>query len=277
MGIKNLKPVTPSSRGTKLTDKEDLWKGSPLKMLTEKQKSNAGRNNYGHITVRRRGDGHKQAYRIIDFKRDKFDVTATVERIEYDPNRTAFIALLKYDDGVFSYIIAPNKLSAGNKVVSSKKQLVDVRPGNAMTLALMPIGTTIHNIETKAGAGASFVRSAGNFAQLVGKDDGYAIVKLQSGETRLFPLSCMATIGVVSNLDKKNEKLGKAGRARWLGRRPKVRGESMNPVDHPHGGRTRGGRLPVSPTGVYAKGGRTRKKSKPSNKFIVSSRHKNKR
>jgi large subunit ribosomal protein L2 len=277
MAIKEFKPVTSSSRGTKLIDKKDLWKGSPLKMLTEKKTSKAGRNNYGEITVRRRGGGHKQVYRTIDFKRNKYDVSATVERIEYDPNRTAFIALLKYDDGVFSYIIAPNKLTEGSRVISSKKTLVDVKPGNAMTLALMPIGTTIHNIETKAGAGASFVRSAGNFAQLVGKDDGYAIVKLQSGETRMFPLSCMATVGVVSNLDKKNEKLGKAGRARWLGRRPKVRGEAMNPVDHPLGGRTRGGRHPVSPTGVYAKGGRTRKKSKPSNKFIVSSRHKNKR
>jgi large subunit ribosomal protein L2 len=167
-------------------------------------------------------------------------------------------------------------LEVGDVVVSSQENPVDIKPGNAMTLALMPIGTTIHNIETKPGAGASFVRSAGNFAQLVGKDDGYAIIKLQSGETRLFPLGCMATVGVVSNLDKKNEKLGKAGRARWLGRRPKVRGEAM-PVDHPLGGRTRGGRHPVSPTGVYAKGGRTRKKSKPSNKLIISSRHKNKR
>jgi large subunit ribosomal protein L2 len=277
MSIKEYKPVTPSQRGTKLVSRAGLWKGSPLKILVEKQKSNAGRNNYGHITVRRRGGGHKHLYRVVDFKRDKVDVAATVERIEYDPNRTAFIALLKYDDGIFSYIIAPSKLSVGDKVISSKKVMADIKPGNAMTLGLMPIGTIIHNIETKPGSGASFVRSAGNFAQLAGKDDGYAIVKLQSGETRMFPLTCMATVGSVSNPDKKNEKLGKAGRARWLGRRPKVRGESMNPVDHPHGGRTRGGRLPVSPTGVYAKGGRTRKKSKPSNRFIVSSRHKNKR
>jgi large subunit ribosomal protein L2 len=277
MSIKEYKPVTPSQRGTKLVSREGLWKGSPLKILVEKQKSNAGRNNYGHITVRRRGGGHKHLYRVIDFKRDKVDIAATVERIEYDPNRTAFIALLKYDDGIFSYITAPSKLNVGDKVISSKKVMVDIKPGNAMTLGLMPIGTIIHNIETKPGAGSSFVRSAGNFAQLAGKDDGYAIVKLQSGETRMFPLACMATVGSVSNPDKKNEKLGKAGRARWLGRRPKVRGESMNPVDHPHGGRTRGGRLPVSPTGVYAKGGRTRKKSKPSNRFIVSSRHKNKR
>ncbi|MDR2760302.1 MAG: 50S ribosomal protein L2 [Rickettsiales bacterium] len=277
MGIKSFRPVTASSRGTKLVSKDGLWKGGPLKILTEKKKSKAGRNNMGHITVRRRGGGHKKVYRVIDFKRNKVDMPATVERIEYDPNRTAFIALLKYKDGIFSYIIAPDKLKTGDVVSSSKKNALDVRPGNAMTLALMPIGAIIHNIETKPGAGGSFVRSAGNFAQLVGKDDGYATVKLQSGETRIFPLSCMASVGGVSNLDKKNEKIGKAGRARWLGRRPKVRGESMNPVDHPLGGRTRGGRHPVSPTGVCAKGGRTRKKSNPSNRFIVSSRHKNKR
>ena len=277
MAIKEFRPVTPSSRGTKLVDKKGLWRGSPLKILTESKHSKAGRNNYGQITVRRRGAGNKNAYRIIDFKRNKLDMNATVERIEYDPNRTAFIALIKYEDGIYSYIIAPNNLKVGDVVVSSRKAVVDIKPGNAMSLALMPIGTTIHNIEMRPNAGGKVVRSAGNFAQLVGKDGGYAIVKLQSGETRMFPLDCMATIGEVSNADKKNEKLGKAGRNRWLGVRPSVRGESMNPVDHPHGGRTRGGRIPVSPTGVCAKGGKTRKKSKPSNKFIVSSRHKNKR
>lgn len=273
MVMKNYKPINPSSRGLKLVSKENLWKGSPLKILTVSTKSKAGRNNYGQITVRRRGGGHKKAYRLIDFKRNKFDVSAIVERIEYDPNRTAFIALIKYDDGIYSYIIAPDNLKVGDKVISSKK-LVDIKPGNAMPLSVMPIGTTIHNIESKPGAGARVARSAGLFAQLAGKDDGYAIVRLQSGETRMFLLDCLATVGSVSNPDKKNEKLGKAGRNRWLGVRPSVRGESMNPVDHPHGGRTRGGRIPVSPTGVCARGGRTRLKSKPSNRFIVKSRHK---
>ena len=273
MFLKNFKPVTPSTRGLKLASREGLWKGSPLKMLTVSTNSKAGRNNYGQITVRRRGGGHKKAYRLIDFKRNRFDIPATVERIEYDPNRTAHIALIKYKDGIFSYIIAPDKLKVGDTVLSSKK-LIDVKVGNTMPLAVMPIGTVIHNIESKPGAGARVVRSAGMFAQLAGKDDGYAIIRLQSGETRMFLLDCLATVGSVSNPDKKNEKLGKAGRNRWLGVRPSVRGESMNPVDHPHGGRTRGGRIPVSPTGVCARGGRTRKKSNPTNRFIVKSRHK---
>ena len=270
MAIREFNPVTKSSRGTKLVDKRGLWKGSPLKILTKPFKDNSGRNNYGHITVRRRGGGNKKAYRIIDFRRDKNDMKATVERLEYDPNRTAFIALVKYEDGLFSYIIAPEGLKVGDTIVSSRKSLPDVKVGNASTLKLLPIGTTIHNLELKPNSGAKLVRSAGSFAQLVGKDEGYAIVKLQSGETRMFLLDCLATIGTVSNADKKNEKLGKAGRNRWLGKRPSVRGESMNPVDHPHGGRTRGGRLPVSHTGICAKGGKTRKKSKPSNKFILS-------
>ncbi len=273
MAIKEFKPVTSSSRGLKLVDKSALWKGSPLKILTTALPSKAGRNNIGHITVRRRGGGHKKAYRIIDFKRNYYDIPAVVERIEYDPNRTAFIALIKYSDGIYSYILAPSKLEPGNTVISSRN-LVDIKPGNAMPLRVMPVGTLIHNIEQKPGAGARLARSAGGFAQLVGKDSGYAIVKLQSGETKMFLLDCMATVGSVSNPDKKNEKLAKAGRNRWLGVRPHVRGESMNPVDHPHGGRTRGGRHPVSPTGVPAKGGRTRAKNKASNKFIVHSRHK---
>lgn len=273
MTIKNYNPVTPSLRGFKSVSREDLWNGSPMKMLTVPANSKAGRNNKGQITVRRRGGGHKQAYRLIDFKRNKFDVIATVERIEYDPNRTAFIALLKYDDGIFSYIIAPNKLNIGDKISSSKK-LLDIKPGNAMPMAIIPVGTLLHNIETKAGAGASLARSAGGYVQLAGKDGGYAILKLQSGEIKKIPLECMATIGTVSNADNKNTTIGKAGRSRWLGIRPSVRGEVMNPVDHPHGGRTRGGRIPVSPTGVCARGGRTRKKNKVSNKFIVKSRHK---
>lgn len=273
MVMKEFKPITPSTRGLKLVRKNHLWKGSPLKMLVVPKNSKAGRNNYGHITVRRRGNGHKQAYRLIDFKRNKYDIVANVKRIEYDPNRTAYIALIKYSDGIFSYIIAPEGLKVGDKISSSRK-LLDIKPGNAMPLMVIPIGTTIHNIESKPGAGAKVARSAGTFAQLAGKDDGYAIVRLQSGETRMFLLDCLATVGTVSNPDNKNQKLGKAGRSRWLGRRPSVRGESMNPVDHPHGGRTRGGRIPVSPTGVCARGGRTRKKSKPSNKFIIKSRHK---
>ena len=273
MAIKSYNPVTASQRGLIAIDRKDLWNGSPMKILTEPLNSKAGRNNKGQITVRRRGGGHKQAYRLIDFKRNKFDVWATVERIEYDPNRTAFIALVKYDDGIFSYIIAPNKLAVGDKICSSKK-LLDIKPGNTMPMAIIPVGTLLHNVETKAGAGASLARSAGSFVQLAGKDNGYAILKLQSGEIKRFPLDCLATIGTVSNSDNKNTTIGKAGRSRWLGIRPHVRGESMNPVDHPHGGRTRGGRIPVSPTGVCARGGRTRKKNEVSNKLIIKSRHK---
>lgn len=273
MAIKSYNPVTASQRGLIAIDRKDLWNGSPMKILTESLNSKAGRNNMGQITVRRRGGGHKQAYRLVDFKRNKFDVWATVERIEYDPNRTAFIALVKYDDGIFSYIIAPNKLAAGDKICSSKK-LLDIKPGNTMPMAIIPVGTLIHNIETKAGAGAALARSAGSFVQLAGKDNGYAILKLQSGEIKKFPLDCLATIGTVSNSDNKNTTIGKAGRSRWLGIRPSVRGEVMNPVDHPHGGRTRGGKIPCSPTGVCARGGRTRKKNKVSNKLIIKSRHK---
>jgi len=273
MALKSYNPVTPSLRKYKSLDRADIFKGSPLKMLVESSNSKAGRNNIGRITVRRRGGGHKQAYRIIDFKRNKFDVIATVERIEYDPNRTAFIALVKYDDGISSYIIAPDKLKVGDKICSSKN-LLDIKAGNTMPMAVIPVGAVIHNIETSAGAGASLARSAGTFAQLVGKDNGYAILKLQSGEIKKFPLDCLATIGAVSNNDNKNVVIGKAGRSRWMGIRPHVRGEAMNPIDHPHGGRTRGGKIPVSPTGVCAKGGRTRKKNKVSNKLIIKSRHK---
>jgi large subunit ribosomal protein L2 len=273
MALKRYKPTTPSLRGTVLVDKGELWKGSPLKLLTSSLKSKAGRNNIGHITVRRSGGGHKKAYRIIDFKRNRFDVKAVVERIEYDPNRSAFIALVKYEDGKFSYILAPQKLTIGDEIISSKK-LVDIKAGNAMSLSVIPIGTLIHNIESKPGKGGTVARSAGSYAQLVGKNEGYALLKLQSGEIKMFLLDCMATVGVVSNPDNKNIKIGKAGRNRWLGNRPKVRGCSMNPVDHPHGGRTRKGRNPKSPTGKCAKGGRTRAKNNKSNKLIVRSRHK---
>ena len=276
MSLKNYKAVTPALRHLITIDRKELWKGSPLKMLTGKVSEKAGRNNKGHITVRHRERGHKKSFRLIDFKRDRYDIEAKVERIEYDPNRTAFIALLKYSDGIFSYILAPHKLAVGDTVMSSRS-LIDVKVGNAMPLGVIPIGSIVHNIELKPGAGGSVSRSAGTYAQLVGKDSGYALIKMQSGEIKLFPLESMATIGSVSNMDNKNTTLGKAGRSRWLGIRPTVRGVVMNPVDHPHGGgegRTSGGRHPVSPTGKPAKGKITRKRNKPSNRLIVKSRRK---
>ncbi len=274
MALKNFKPVTSTLRQYVAIDRSELWKGSPLKILTKKNTEKSGRNNFGHITVRHKSAGHKKSFRIIDFKRDKFDLEAKVERIEYDPNRTSFIALVKYSDGIYSYILAPNKLSIGDMIMSSKK-LIDVKIGNAMPLAVIPIGSIIHNIEIKPNCGGVISRSAGNYSQLVGKDGGYALIKMQSGEIRLFSLECMATIGTVSNLDNKNTTIGKAGRSRWLGIRPTVRGVAMNPVDHPHGGgegKTSGGRHPVSPTGKPTKGKITRKRSKNTNRFIVKSR-----
>ncbi len=275
MAIKNYKAITPSLRQLKLVDRSDLWKSSPLKMLTTTTSVKAGRNNHGHITVRHKSGGHKKSYRIIDFKRNRYDIEAIVERIEYDPNRTAFIALIKYTDGVFSYIIAPHKLKVGDKILSSR-QLVDMKIGNAMPLSVIPIGSIIHNIELKPGCGAAVSRSAGAYSQLVGKDGGYGLVKMQSGEIRLFLLDCVAVVGSVSNPDNKNISIGKAGRSRWLGIRPTVRGVAMNPVDHPHGGgegRTSGGRHPVSPTGKSAKGKKTRSRKK-SSRLIVKNRHK---
>ena len=274
MALKNYKAITPTLRQFVAIDRSELWKGSPLKLLTKKGSETGGRNNFGHITVRHKSAGHKKSFRVIDFKRDKYDVEAVVERIEYDPNRTAFIALLKYSDGIFSYILAPHKLAVGDKVISSKK-LVDIKIGNAIPLSAIPIGTIVHNIELKPGRGGAISRAAGTYGQLVGKDSGYAQVKLQSSEIRMFSLECMATIGSVSNLDNKNTTIGKAGRSRWLGIRPTVRGVAMNPVDHPHGGgegKTSGGRHPVSPTGKSAKGKITRKRNKSSNRFIVKSR-----
>jgi len=275
MAIKNYKAITPSLRQLKLVDRSDLWKSSPLKILTTNVAVQAGRNNQGHITVRHKSGGHKKSYRIIDFRRNKYDIEAAVERIEYDPNRTAFIALIKYVDGVYSYIIAPHKLKVADKLMSSR-QLIDIKIGNAMPLSVIPIGSIIHNIELKPGCGAAISRSAGAYSQLVGKDGGYALVKMQSGEIRLFLLDCMAVIGSVSNLDNKNVSIGKAGRSRWMGIRPTVRGVAMNPVDHPHGGgegRTSGGRHPVSPHGKSAKGKKTRSRKK-SNRLIVKNRHK---
>jgi len=272
MALKHFNPVTPSQRGTILIDRGELWKGKPVKTLTEGKSSSGGRNNNGRITSRFRGGGHKQTYRIVDFKRRKFDVSATVERLEYDPNRTAFIALLKYADGELAYILAPQRLRAGDSVIAGAR--VDIKPGNAMPLSAIPVGTIVHNVELKQGAGGKLARSAGTYAQLVGKDAGYAQIKLQSGELRIVRGECMATVGAVSNPDNMNQHIGKAGRSRWLGRRPHNRGVVMNPVDHPHGGgegRTSGGRHPVTPWGKPTKGYKTRV-NKRTDKLIIRRR-----
>jgi large subunit ribosomal protein L2 len=273
MALKHFKPVTPSQRGTILIDRSELFKGKPVKQLTEGKSHSGGRNNHGRITVRFRGGGHKQSYRMVDFKRRKFNVPATVERLEYDPNRTAFLALLKYADGELSYIIAPQRLKVGDSVVAGEK--VDIKPGNAMPLGAIPVGTIVYNIEMKPGAGGKIARSAGTYAQLVGKDAGYAQIKLMSGEVRLVRGECIAAIGAVSNPDNQNQHLGKAGRSRWLGRKPHQRGVVMNPVDHPHGGgegRTSGGRHPVTPWGKPTKGYKTRT-NKRTDSLIVRRRN----
>ncbi|ADH88761.1 ribosomal protein L2 [Ancylobacter novellus DSM 506] len=273
MALKTFKPVTPSLRQLVIVDRSALYKGKPVKTLTEGKSEAGGRNNTGRVTVRFRGGGHKQAYRLVDFKRTKRDVAAVVERIEYDPNRTAFIALIKYEDGELSYILAPQRLAVGDQVIASKS--VDVKPGNAAPLGNLPVGTIVHNIELKIGKGGQIARSAGSYAQIVGRDQGYVIIRLNSGEQRLVHGECMGTVGAVSNPDHMNTNLGKAGRKRWLGRRPHNRGVTMNPVDHPHGGgegRTSGGRHPVTPWGFPTKGKKTRK-NKSTGKFIVSSRH----
>ncbi len=273
MALKKYRPTTNAQRQLVLIDREGLYKGGPVKSLTEGQKKMGGRNNTGRITVRYQGGGHKQRYRIVDFKRRKFDVPATVERIEYDPNRTSFIALIKYKDGELAYIVAPQRLAVGDTVLAGEK--CDVKPGNAMRLSGIPVGTIIHNIEMKPGKGGQMARSAGTYAQYLGRDAGYAILRLNSGETRKVRLECMATIGAVSNPDHMNENLGKAGRTVWKGKRPHVRGTAMNPVDHPHGGgegRTKGGRNPVTPWGKPTKGAKTRK-NKRTTKYIVRSRH----
>jgi len=269
MALKTYKPVTPSTRGLVLIDRSQLHKGRPVKELTEGLKKTGGRNHFGRITTRHIGGGHKRRYRMIDFKRRKFDVSAVVERIEYDPNRTAFIALIKYDDGELAYILAPQRLKAGDRVVAGEK--ADIKPGNAMPLKSIPVGTIIHNVEMKPGKGGQMARSAGTFVQLVGKDQGMALVRLASGEQRLVQAECMATIGAVSNSDNQNTKLGKAGRKRWMGIRPTVRGVAMNPIDHPHGGgegRTSGGRHPVTPWGKNTKGKRTRNNKRTQNMIL---------
>jgi large subunit ribosomal protein L2 len=270
MALRTYKPVTPSQRQLVLVDRSGLHKGKPVKTLTEGKHSTGGRNNNGRTTVRFRGGGHKKAFRHVDFKRRKFDVPARVERIEYDPNRTGFVALLKYDDGEIAYILAPQRLAQGDMVVAGEH--VDVKPGNAMPAGNMPIGTIVHNVEFKIGKGGQLARSAGTYAQIVGRDGEYVILRLNSTEQRLVHGRCMATIGAVSNPDHMNISIGKAGRVRWKGRMPHNRGITMNPVDHPHGGRTKGGGHPVTPWGFPTKGKKTRK-NKNTTKFIISSRH----
>src|SRR4051794_37783410 len=232
MALKTFNPTTPGQRQLVMVDRSALYKGKPVKALTEGKHSSGGRNNTGRTTVRFLGGGHKQSYRMVDFKRDKVDVPATVERLEYDPNRTAFIALIKYQDGELAYILAPQRLAVGDQVVSGEK--VDVKPGNAMPLAGMPIGTIVHNVELKPGRGGQMARSAGAIVQLVGRDSGWAVLKLNCGETRRVRAECMATIGAVSNPDHSNEVTAKAGRTRWKGIRPTVRSITMNPIDHPN-------------------------------------------
>ncbi len=273
MALKSFKPNTPGQRGLVLVSKVDLWGGKPEKTLTVGLTKSGGRNNNGRVTARRRGGGHKRLYRIIDFKRNHHDIPATVQRIEYDPNRSAFIALLTYEDGTKSYILAPQRLSVGDVIISGPK--ADIKPGNALPLSNIPIGTIIHNVELKPGKGGQIARSAGTYVQLVGRDQAYSILRLNSGEQRMTRSECMATIGAVSNPDNKNIKLAKAGRSRWLGKRPSVRGVAMNPIDHPHGGgegKTSGGRHPVTPWGKPTKGKKTRS-NKSTDKLILRSRH----
>lgn len=278
MALKTFNPTTPSQRQLVIVDRSGLYKGKPVKSLTEGLTKSGGRNNLGRITARFIGGGHKRTYRIIDFKRRKFDVEGTVERIEYDPNRTAYIALVRYTDGEQAYILAPQRLAAGDKVIASDKA-VDVKPGNTMPLQYIPVGSIIHNVEMKPGKGGQIARSAGSYAQLVGRDQGMAILRLNSGEQRLVHGTCLASIGAVSNPDHANINDGKAGRTVWRGKRPHNRGVVMNPVDHPHGGgegRTSGGRHPVSPWGKPTKGKRTRS-NKSTDKMIMRSRHQRKK
>ncbi|MBV9076136.1 MAG: 50S ribosomal protein L2 [Methylobacteriaceae bacterium] len=274
MALKTFKPITPGLRQLVIVDRGELYKGKPVKALTEGKNQSGGRNNHGRVTVRFRGGGHKQTYRMVDFKRREHGgLEGRVERIEYDPNRTAFIALVRYPADKLAYILAPQRLAAGDVVVSG--QQVDIKPGNAMPIGNMPVGTIVHNVELKIGAGGALARSAGTYAQIVGRDQGYVTVRLNSGEQRLVHGNCYATVGAVSNPDHMNISIGKAGRNRWLGQRPHNRGVTMNPIDHPHGGgegRTSGGRHPVTPWGQPTKGKKTRS-NKRTDTFIVSSRH----
>ena len=269
MALIKSKPNTPGTRQLVLVDRKGLWKGKPLKKLTLGSSKPGGRNNKGRVTMRHKGGGHKNKYRLVDFKRNKLDMTATVERIEYDPNRTAYIALIKYEDGVQSYILAPKDVKSGEKIISGES--VEIKPGNSMLIKHIPVGIDVHNLELNPGGGGILARSAGAALQVVGKSDGYVSVKLPSGELRKILEDCRATVGVLSNIDKKNQKLGKAGRNRWLGKRPSVRGVAMNPIDHPHGGgegKTSGGRHPVTPWGKPTKGKKTRS-NKRTDKYII--------
>jgi large subunit ribosomal protein L2 len=273
MALKTFNPTSPGRRQLVIVDREELHRGAPVKKLTEGLTKSGGRNNMGRVTAFRHGGGHKRSYRVIDFKRRKWNMEATVERLEYDPNRTAFIALIKYKDGEQAYILAPQRLKAGDTVIAGER--VDVKPGNAMPLKAVPVGTIVHNIELKPLKGAQMARSAGTYAQVVGRDTGYAQLRLASGELRMVPDVCMATIGAVSNPDNMNEVWGKAGRGIHMGRKPSVRGVAMNPVDHPHGGgegKTSGGRHPVTPWGKKTRGPKTRK-TKPSDRLIIRRRH----
>ena len=274
MALKTFKPYTKSTRGTTIVAREGLWKGKSIKSLTIGKKSSSGRNNLGRITSRRRGSGHKQKYRQIDFYRKKHDIEAVVERFEYDPNRSAHIMLVKYEDGERAYMLVPQNIKIGDKIISGNKK--EIKLGNCMPLHDIPVGTAIHNVEMKPGGGAKIARAAGSFVQITGFAGEYSIIKLASGEIRKILSKAKATIGVLSNTDQKNIKIGKAGRNRWLGKRPSVRGVVMNPVDHPHGGgegKSSGGRNPVSPWGQSAKGLKTRN-NKRTNKYIISERKK---
>jgi len=270
MALKTFNATSAGRRHLIQVDRSHLFKGKPVKALIDGQNEHGGRGNTGRITSRRKGGGHKTAYRLIDFKRTKHDMPAVVERLEYDPNRTGFIALIKYEDGTLSYILAPQRLAVGDSVISGK--LVDVKPGNAMEVGSVPVGTVVHNVETKPGAGGSLSRAAGTYAMVAGRDGGNVIIRLKSGETRLVPANCMASVGAVSNQDHINEVIGKAGRARWMGRRPVSRGIARNPVDHPNGGRTNGGKHWATPWGKPTKGYKTRV-NKRTSKMIVRSRH----
>ena len=276
MSLKTFKPYTKSTRGTVLVDRKDLWKGKPLKSLSFGKNSTGGRNNLGRITSRSKGAGHKNKYRLVDFYRKKDDLKAKVERIAYDPNRSSYLALIKYEDGTKNYIIAPDKIKIGDEIISGRNK--EIKIGNCMPLSDIPAGTDVHNVELKPNSGGKLARSAGSSAQISGIDENYCIIKLASGEIRRVIGSARATIGTVSNSDHQNIVIGKAGRNRWKGKRPSVRGVAMNPADHPHGGgegKTSGGRSPVSPWGQSAKGLKTRK-NKTTDKYIILRRKKRK-
>ena len=270
MALKTFNPTSAGRRHLIQVDRSQLWKGKPVKALVEGISRNGGRGNTGRITTRGQGGGHKQSYRLVDFRRTKHDMAAVVERLEYDPNRTAFIALIKYTDGELAYILAPQRLGIGDSVIAGKS--VDVKPGNAMPLGSIPVGTIVHNIETKPGKGGTLARSAGTYAMVAGRDQGFVLLKLKSGETSMVDSTCMASVGAVSNPDHMNEVVGKAGRSRWKNKRPISRGIARNPVDHPNGGRTNGGKHWATPWGKPTKGSKTRG-NKRTDKFIVRSRH----